>query len=425
MTRHILKQAVWGLAFAALLVLNAAQAMAGDLPIAPTSPIAGISFDDKPLKLPVQRNFQMAMLTASSELGRSCGRMEAYGWRMEGNEQERVNQLFNGTVDKLRAQGYVVESKTSSAVAKDVTLFSADRTDRHLIMLWSAGEIGLVMVLCETSAPLAPIAQDFAQGYEPPQPAVLPSQLPMASTVRASKRVSEEKPVQFSVGGKPFYKNFSPVGGWIGNYTCSQGTTGATLRIDSVRGDQFTGTFSFYPTSKNPYVPKGSYQVFGEYDADTYRILINPGKWNVRPANYTSTIMIGSFDPVAKTFSGFFQGIMGCTSFEASHDPASSLARISKEVKGEKPVIISGTKTKATDTSKAKAKTKKTSSEKKSSTQGLATKSDAALGVAPTPAAAPIAPVTETAAPAVSTSTTERKSSIDPPTGIEVGGTGK
>src|ERR1700691_6307916 len=81
----------------AVLLLIGASALtpvaAAELPLAAGSPLAGIAFDDRPLLLPVQRNFQMAMLTASSELGRSCGKMEAYGWRMKQTEQARVNQI--------------------------------------------------------------------------------------------------------------------------------------------------------------------------------------------------------------------------------------------------------------------------------------------------------------------------------------------
>lgn len=326
MNRRILIRFTLSLLLIVGVIPMASQAWAGDMPTAAGSPIAGISFDDRPLMLPVQRNFQMAMLTASSELGRSCGRMEAYGWRMASEEQDRVNQIFNNTVDRMRAQGFAVESRASSAVSRDVTLFTADRTDRHLIFLWSAGEIGLVMVLCETSAPLAS-NDTFARGAEPAQPATFPSHLPMAQTVRSSGGKTTttppavaERPTRLSITGKPVHEDFSPVGKWIGNYTCSQGTTGATLAVDRVKGDQFEGSFYFYPTAKNPYVPTGKYTVFGEYDGDSLRILINPGKWIDRPKDYYSTIMIGSFDPVAKTFSGYFQGIMGCTSFEARAD---------------------------------------------------------------------------------------------------------
>src|SRR5271170_5973644 len=106
----------------AALMLAAAPVLAVDLPLAAGSPMAGFQFDDRPLILPVQQNFQMALLTASSELGRSCGKMEAYGWRMRQNEQGRVNQIFNNTVDRLRALGYVVESQSPSSVSKDVTI---------------------------------------------------------------------------------------------------------------------------------------------------------------------------------------------------------------------------------------------------------------------------------------------------------------
>ena len=107
--------------------------------LAQSSPLSGITFEDQPLQLPVQQNFQMALLTASSELGRSCGKMEAYGWRMKQSEQGRVDQIFNNTVDSLRGLGYVVETQAPSSVSKDVTLFTADRQDRHSMFMWSAG----------------------------------------------------------------------------------------------------------------------------------------------------------------------------------------------------------------------------------------------------------------------------------------------
>src|SRR5580704_17065555 len=113
----------------ALIVTAAMPLRAADLPLAAGSPLAGFQFDDRPLILPVQQNFQMALLTASSELGRSCGKMEAYGWRMRQSEQQRVDQIFNNTVDRLRALGYVVETQNPSSVSRDVTMFSADRPD--------------------------------------------------------------------------------------------------------------------------------------------------------------------------------------------------------------------------------------------------------------------------------------------------------
>ncbi len=311
MNMHILKNIKKQIAALFLLMgLAMPVAHATDMPVAAGSPAAGITFDDRPLLLPVQRNFQMAMLTASSELGRSCGHMEAYGWRMAANEQDRVNQIFNNTVDRMRAQGFSVETKAPTSVSRDVTLFTADRPDKHMIFMWSAGEIGLVMVLCETSAPLTTRMS--------PAP-ILDLNTPQAFPETGNAVRNKSDSAQMDVKPKHDFKNFSPVGDWVGSYTCSQGTTGGTLHIGRLRADSFEGTFRFYPTPKNPYVPTGKYKVDGEYDRETQRILINPREWLQRPKDYYDTVMIGSFDPVAKTFSGYFQGINGCTSFEAKY----------------------------------------------------------------------------------------------------------
>ena len=275
------------------------QAQAADLPLAAASPLTGVAFDDRPLLLPVQRNFQMAMLTAGSELGRSCGKMEAYGWRMGQTEQGRVNQIFNNTVDRLRLMGYSITPQTLSSVSKDITLFTADGSNRHFIFLWSAGELGLVLNICETTAPTA--AANRA-GSLVPSVQVFP--VPMESMPKSNGR--------YDAG------SFTPIGEWVGGYTCAQGYTGGTLIIDKLRGRDFEGVFKFYATPKNPTEPAGSYTVYGQYDKDSKRILINPGKWIKRPRNFYNTVIVGSFDPVHDGFSAYFQGISGCTSFEAT-----------------------------------------------------------------------------------------------------------
>ena len=298
MRRHILLQAF----LLILMLVASAPTRAADLPLASGSPLVGFNFDDRPLLLPVQRNFQMAMLTASSELGRSCGRMEAYGWRMNQAEQERVNQIFNSTVDRLRGIGYSIQSEAPTSLSHDITLFTVDRPDKHFLFMWSAGELGLVMTLCESSspAPLRPSAvHSWPTSQNAPQDVVqshLPSPMPTRNVT-----------------------NFTPVGDWVGDYICSHGYTGATLHIANLKGENFSGSMSFYPTEKNPAIPHGSYAVSGQYDRESQRVLINPGKWIQRPKNFFNTVMVGGFDPSRGTFSAYFQGINGCTSFEARY----------------------------------------------------------------------------------------------------------
>jgi hypothetical protein len=367
---------------------------AADLPLASMSPLAGIGFDDKPLILPVQRNFQMAMLTAGSELGRSCGKMEAYGWRMGQTEQGRVDQIFNSTVDRLRGLGYVVELQTPTSISHDITMFTADRQGKHLLSMWSAGEIGLVMVLCETSTPQTPMRSQKATAAWPSSPSY-------AQDVVQSKL---EAPAQAAIKNK--YTGFTPVGTWVGSYICGQGYTGGTLVISKMHGENFEGTFHFYPTAKNPGVPDGKYIVFGQYDRESQRILINPGKWIKRPKDYYDTIMVGNFDVMNHTLSAYFQGVNGCTSFEArtdKYDGSQKAAKKSKTTKKAKPKKAAKTtaeKPAATSLDVPKADTAKPD------LSGIAIpakedllKSDAVP--TPAPAFAPQIPAGSTAVPAV------------------------
>jgi len=320
--------------FAIVALCAVRTAQAGDLQRAEGSALSGIVFDDKPLSLPIQRNFQMAMITASSEVGRSCGAMEAYGWRLGQTEQSRVNQIFNNSVDQLRAQGFNVETRKSNTISRDITLFTADSADKHLLFMWSAGEIGLVLVMCETPAPVGGRLGQLTENSSRISPAR--GALSSAGEAFAEKMAAGNKsraailsrPVS---GGSGLYQMGStPVGDWVGTYSCAQGATGGTLSVEHIKGDRFDGKFSFYPVGNSLHVPRGSYTVYGEYDASSQRVLINPGKWIQRPSGYYNTIMIGSFDVAASTFSGYFQGITGCTSFEAHYVPSRVAASVEK-----------------------------------------------------------------------------------------------
>ena len=372
---HLLRAALLGL----LLTLTPMwSAMAADLPLAAGSPIAGITFDDRPLLLPVQRNFQMAMLTASSELGRSCGRMESYGWRMGATEQQRVNTIFTSTVDRLRALGYGVEARALNSISSDITLFTADRADRHFLFMWSAGEIGLVMVLCESSPPLNKSA------LASPLPTTYPQDV-MKSKLDTPAQTKDEAAA---------IANFTPVGSWTGGYTCTQGYTGAALDITQLHGENFQGVFRFYPTPKNPYVPKGSYSVSGQYDSESQRILINPGKWIVHPKGYYNTVMVGGFDPSTRSFSSYFQGISGCTSFEAKRaDSSVVLSKKKAKAKAKKKAV--------THKAAAKVEAPVVVEPALQADVPVATKPDISLSATPAaPVPAPVvAPAATTAAP--------------------------
>jgi hypothetical protein len=306
--------------FCAVLVLAMPPALA-ELPRAAESPLAGLVFDDKPIALPLARNFQVAMTTVGKELQRSCGTIESYGWRLGAGEQQRANQIFASTVERLRGLGYAIQSQSPASVASDVTVFSAERKNKNLLFMWSAGELGLVLLVCDTQPGTGAIASPPTPTVIASSPVIVPMPEPMA-----------KPPVV-----DPFPK-FTPRGRWIGGYTCAQGYTGGTLTISSVSGEEISGTFRFYPTPRNQNVPKGSYRITGQYDRETKRILINPGAWIDHPKDFYNAIMIGRFDPARKIFSGLFQGVTGCTSFEARYTDANVAVEETAAKPKKKPV---------------------------------------------------------------------------------------
>ncbi|MCL2473669.1 MAG: hypothetical protein FWF23_02020 [Alphaproteobacteria bacterium] len=298
-----------------------AQSSQKVLNLANMSHLTGLVFEDRPLLLPLERNFQMAMLAASSELGRSCGKIEAYAWPLEPSEQDRVNSIFKSTVERLKLMGYMVEAKSLKSAASDISVFTADMGNKYFVFLWSAGEYGLVMNLCQTSAPIAVAAE--AQLKQQPAPALaLPDPKEEALRRQAEADIIE---------------TFSPVGQWSGNYACgSEGYTGATLQVDSLKGKDFKGVFRFYATEKNPSAAEGSFEVSGQFDKETGLILINPGKWIKQPKGYSNTVMVGRFDPLKDTLGVYFEGVTGCTSFEAARALGQSVKTKTPAKKEEK-----------------------------------------------------------------------------------------
>jgi hypothetical protein len=138
------------LLFLSLTALSAAAR--ADWPLADTLQGAGITFADKPVTLPVTPQFQTALTSIATDLGKSCTSMAAYGWRLSQTEQERVNGIFSGTVAALQAQGFAMTPHTPANASREVTVFSAMRAKTELLLLWSAGESGLALLTCATPA---------------------------------------------------------------------------------------------------------------------------------------------------------------------------------------------------------------------------------------------------------------------------------
>lgn len=130
-------------------ILVAPPLLAADPPSTPNLELAGISFDDPPMRLPVTPNLHRAMNQIAGDLGKHCSVQEAYGWRVQQTEQERVNGIFSSAATKLSEAGYNLTPQTPPSATRDITIFLAQRPAQDLLFLWSAGELGLVLLVCD------------------------------------------------------------------------------------------------------------------------------------------------------------------------------------------------------------------------------------------------------------------------------------
>lgn len=135
-----------------IFVLTSPVASAADKLVAENLDLAGISFDDPPLTLPVTPNLQQALNQVAGDIGRHCTASAAYGWRLAQTEQQRVNTIFSNTATRLNAAGYTLAPQTPPSATRDITIFLAQHSDRELLFMWSAGELGLVLLVCDAQS---------------------------------------------------------------------------------------------------------------------------------------------------------------------------------------------------------------------------------------------------------------------------------
>ncbi len=121
--------------------------------------VCGVTFDDQPLRMAESDTFRRAIDTVAFELKRPCRAHEYLGWPLAQSEQDRVDRIFGDTIAKLRLRGFSIQPQSPAAAGTDVSVFTADRMDgiynRHVLGLWSAGDAGLLLLMCETDVPAA------------------------------------------------------------------------------------------------------------------------------------------------------------------------------------------------------------------------------------------------------------------------------
>lgn len=117
------------------------------------SDLSGVTFADQPLRMNASEAFRRSLDTVSFELGRPCKSQEYFGWPMQQSEQGRVDRIFEETNAKLKLRGYNLQPRKPRSVGSDVAAFTADRHDKRILGIWSAGDVGLLLLMCDSDAP--------------------------------------------------------------------------------------------------------------------------------------------------------------------------------------------------------------------------------------------------------------------------------
>ena len=117
------------------------------------SEISGVTFDDQPLRLSASEPFRRSLDTVSFELGRPCKNQEYLGWPLQQSEQSRVDRVFEEVNEKMKLRGYDLQPRKARSVGSDVAAFTADNAERRLLGIWSAGDVGLLLLMCDSETP--------------------------------------------------------------------------------------------------------------------------------------------------------------------------------------------------------------------------------------------------------------------------------
>ncbi len=125
------------------------------------SPLSGLSFEDKPVLLEDNGAFKDLMAKVAAEAKRSCGPLERYGWEVAEDDQGMVDKLESRVTAFFKTERfYVREAKASIIWNADAYAFTADKGDKHLLVLLSISPSptrerasDLVVLICE--APFA------------------------------------------------------------------------------------------------------------------------------------------------------------------------------------------------------------------------------------------------------------------------------
>ncbi len=117
------------------------------------SPLAQVPFEDQPFPLQDDGTYKEFLNKIAADVGRRCGKLETYGWEFRKGDQDRMDHIFQTTMDNFSRAGWVVgQAQSKSVPDPETTVYMAGKENRKLLMLWVPMADAAMLMLCETEA---------------------------------------------------------------------------------------------------------------------------------------------------------------------------------------------------------------------------------------------------------------------------------
>jgi hypothetical protein len=113
-------------------------------------------------------------------------------------------------------------------------------------------------------------------------PASTPVNLPPSAQASPAQTTAKNGDSPFAIGQL-----------WSGRYSCAQGETELTVRIEKVDGPEVDAIFEFF---HGPTGVEGSYRIHGRWSSPKHTIRLDPGEWIDRPSGYVTVAMVGTVE---------------------------------------------------------------------------------------------------------------------------------
>jgi hypothetical protein len=116
------------------------------------SPLAGVPFAERPFPLKDDGTYAEFMGPVAAGLGRTCGRLETYGWELTGLDQTgaqtRADRIFQTTMGAFKAGGYTITEVTAKVAEQGMAAYTADKEGKQLVLFWAPVPDALMLLLC-------------------------------------------------------------------------------------------------------------------------------------------------------------------------------------------------------------------------------------------------------------------------------------